>query len=128
MNPLTIPVMKTFNKSTNKYKTVDAVCYEKEGDNSFRCQYKDCTKRINGKTKQACYMHTRLYHPGCKSKFMSKEKFLDSVNKKRKDRSTYNAARRSIYKKPAAGSSSKGKCHVLNLCNELNNVIYLFVL
>ncbi len=76
MNPLTIPVMKTFNKSTSKFETVDVVCYEREDTNSFRCQYKDCTKRINGKTKQACYMHTRLHHPGCRSKFMSKEVFF----------------------------------------------------
>ena len=39
MNRHTIPVMKTFNKSTNKYETVDVVCFKQLGENEYICQY-----------------------------------------------------------------------------------------
>ena len=94
MNRLTIPVMKTFNKSTNKYETVDVVCFKQLGENEYICQYQNCNARVNG-AKHACYMHTGLHHSGCKTKLISLENYLEKMNKKRMERSTYNSAHRS---------------------------------
>jgi hypothetical protein len=110
MNRLTIPVMKTFNKSTNKYETVDVVCFKQLGENEYICQYQNCNARVNG-AKHACYMHTGLHHSGCKTKLISLENYLEKMNKKRMERSTYNSAHRSKCKKNCT-ESSKGICPI----------------
>ena len=42
MNPITFPVIRTLDKSTNAYRTVDVICFHRQADNTYYCEYKDC--------------------------------------------------------------------------------------